>query len=196
MATKMKSKKVLPLYSSTVGSKTSTKQQNQKKVEVRWLQSEAELYLKQWQRRYHQLEGIDDNCHQLSRQLSRQLEEYDDWCLTSQRILDLDLELIDNKNNINNNNTNFDLFWRREPKLIFNFDDSKSNSSAIDEEEEDVDEENNDVFESVENICCPNTRDNNRFNNYVINHNNCSDNETNDGFYHNIITKSKALSHY
>ena len=34
-----------------------------KKVEVRWLELESDLYLKQWQRRYRQLEGIDGNMH-------------------------------------------------------------------------------------------------------------------------------------
>ncbi|CAG2114265.1 unnamed protein product, partial [Medioppia subpectinata] len=42
-----------------------------KKVEVRWLESESEMYLKQWQHRYHQLVGLDD--------------EFDDMCKSNKR---------------------------------------------------------------------------------------------------------------
>lgn len=214
MATKMKAKKLLPLYSSNGSPKTCStsmssaakQHQKQKKVEVRWLQSEAELYLKQWQRRYRQLEGIEDNYHQLSHHFlsNNQLEEYDDWCLTSQRILDLDLELIDNKNINNsnklvnncNNNNSCDVFWRREPKLLFTFEDlSKSNDSAVDEEEENIDEDVNEVkddLKSVENICCSNGRDNHLtpLKNFV---NNCSDNESNNEFFRKIIANKKEM---
>jgi hypothetical protein len=78
-----------------------------KRVEVRWLESESELYLKQWQHRYHQLVGLDTN---RLKKNGRQLGDDpfgDDWCLSSKSLLDLDIDFDLNypKNNIIIGNT-------------------------------------------------------------------------------------------
>lgn len=81
-----------------------------KKVEVRWLESESELYLKQWQHRYHQMHGVDQNYRhrpnngrQLSMADEASLDDpFDDWCLSSKSLLDLDLDFDFSDSKINN----------------------------------------------------------------------------------------------
>ena len=96
----------------TMTSTTTTTPVKPKKVEVRWLESESELYLKQWQHRYHQMHGVDQtyrhhpkNGRQLQLTVTDEAsldDPFDDWCLSSKSLLDLDLDFDFSDSKINN----------------------------------------------------------------------------------------------
>lgn len=72
------------------------------------------MYIKQWRKRYRQLEGLNDPF--LWKQ-SHLIEHCDDWYLTARTILDIDIAYMNsreyNKFNLENYNQNFDLIFNR-----------------------------------------------------------------------------------
>lgn len=95
------------------------------------MDSEADAYIKQWQRRYRQLEGIVDPPFSQSYP-----EHYDDWSQTSRRILDIDVDCMRNLKTLGNDSytaDNFDFFYNRK-KENFLLDDTYDNDDSIDDE--------------------------------------------------------------
>lgn len=100
-----------------------------KKVEVRWLETEADLYIRQWQRRYRQLEGINDMHALCWTQSPVMMEHYDDWYMTARSILDIDVAYMNstdyNKFNMENYDYSFDYFLsRKKPRFMINLDNN------------------------------------------------------------------------
>lgn len=76
--------------------------------------------MKQWQRRYRQLEGIDGSC----KEQNYQVEQYDDWCHTARSILDLDVQYMSSKDyNKFNIETSFDILFNEDSTLEDDLDD-------------------------------------------------------------------------
>ncbi|KAH7642499.1 hypothetical protein HUG17_5544 [Dermatophagoides farinae] len=121
---------------------------NDKKVEVRWLDSEAELYIKQWRRRYRQLEAIDNNndtkrLHSSSSILwppsnqSSSSSSLDDWYRTAHTILDLDVSYLNSKeyHKYKWNDEGFDLIFNNRSKPFSLFIDDDDNYNFNDDED-------------------------------------------------------------
>ncbi|KAJ6222159.1 hypothetical protein RDWZM_000704 [Blomia tropicalis] len=82
------------------------------------------MYIKQWERRYRQLEGIDD----CSRRKSYMLEQYEDWFHTARSILDLDVAYMNSKEYNKFNLENYDPIYQFETDdMLLNMDDSYDN---------------------------------------------------------------------
>lgn len=106
-----------------------------KKVEVRWLETESDLYLKQWQRRYRQLEGMEDGLQPNLWSKSYFLEHYDDWCFTARNILDIDVQYMSSKD-YDKFKPKFDFIFNRnkEEDFIFGMDDNMEEDFGLDED--------------------------------------------------------------
>ncbi|KPM09465.1 hypothetical protein QR98_0080020 [Sarcoptes scabiei] len=108
------------------------------KVEVRWLESEAEHYIKQWRKRYRQLEGIEK--HHLGWTPSHCLLEHcDDWCLTARAILDIDVAYLNdrafNKFHLENyDDEDFDLIFNKTKFLHNPFEDDDFEPETINDD--------------------------------------------------------------
>ncbi|CAG2163988.1 unnamed protein product [Oppiella nova] len=137
---------------TTTGAGAPVSKPRPKRVEVRWLESESELYLKQWQHRYHQLVGLDMNYQQMCRKSSAASDDFDDWLTGSGKTLldlDLDFQAINTKNSnfiISNSNTSADstttgghqrqtitafdhIFWSTDDPLVKSAKNSATNKS-------------------------------------------------------------------
>lgn len=102
-----------------------------KKVEVRWLDTDSNSYLKHWQRRYRQIEGVERGFP--SQKWSKDyLKHYDDWCFTARNILDIDVQYMSSKD-YNKFNPKVDILFKEED-YSFGMDDNSEEDFELDED--------------------------------------------------------------
>lgn len=91
------------------------------------------MYIKQWRKRYRQLEGLNDPF--LWKQ-SHLIEHCDDWYLTARTILDIDIAYMNsreyNKFKLENYNQNFDLIFNRSSSDDDDFETDNDKYSPFD----------------------------------------------------------------